>query len=119
MNIKRFFIFVVTVGAVLTLAACGSSGPAAKDVTIQGKDIAFDITTLEARQGQTVNVTYVNVGALEHTFVIKEFNVKETAQRGETIKFSFTASEAGTFKYVCDVPGHTEAGMVGTLTVTP
>lgn len=118
MNIKRLLILVAAF-AVVALAACAPGGASQLDVTIQGKDIAFDVTTLEAKQGQTVNVTYVNVGALEHNFVIKEFNVDETAKRGETIKFSFTASEAGTFKYVCDVPGHTEAGMVGTLTVTP
>jgi len=32
---------------------------------------------------------------------------------------SFTASRAGTYKYLCPVPGHAEEGMAGTLIVVP
>ena len=32
---------------------------------------------------------------------------------------SFTAGEAGTYQYLCPVPGHAQKGMVGTLVVEP
>ena len=37
---------------------------------------------------------------------------------GESATFTFTAPAAGTYQYVCTVPGHAPAGMVGTFTVT-
>jgi plastocyanin len=120
MNIKRLIILTLATVALVSLAACGGSGgPPPLDVTIKAKDIAFDVTAFEVKKGQTVNVTYENIGALEHNFVFKEFNVNEKAQPGQTITFSFTPSSEGTFTYYCNIAGHTEAGMVGTLTVTP
>ena len=32
---------------------------------------------------------------------------------------TFTPAQAGTYVYYCDTPGHKDAGMKGTLTVTP
>ncbi|MBX6351629.1 MAG: hypothetical protein IRZ11_09015, partial [Clostridia bacterium] len=32
---------------------------------------------------------------------------------------SYTFDEAGTYPYLCTVPGHAQAGMVGTVTVVP
>jgi uncharacterized cupredoxin-like copper-binding protein len=36
---------------------------------------------------------------------------------GESVQIQFTATEAGTYKFFCSVPGHEAAGMVGELTV--
>jgi plastocyanin len=119
--IKRTALFLMATLALTALAACsGSSGSTeALNITIQAEDIKFDTTTITARVGQTVNVTYQNVGALEHNFLIDEFGVEEKVQPGQTITFSFTPTSAGTYQYYCNVPGHIEAGMVGTLTVNP
>jgi uncharacterized cupredoxin-like copper-binding protein len=32
---------------------------------------------------------------------------------------SFTASKAGTYRYLCPVPGHAQKGMTGTFIVSP
>jgi plastocyanin len=119
--VKRFTMLVFVIATVFGLAACGSSGGAegSKDITIKGQDIKFDPTAIDARVGQTVNISFQNQGALDHTLVFSDFDLKLSAKPGETVRGSFTPTTAGTFKYHCDVAGHTEAGMVGTLTVTP
>lgn len=118
---QRLLLICLSLVAIAALVACGGGGAPSQalNVTIKAQDIKFDTTSFEAKKGQTVNVTYTNEGALEHNFLIDEFNVKETVQPGETKTFSFTPTSEGTFTYYCNVAGHTEAGMVGTLTVTP
>lgn len=121
MNMKKVGFAAIALLAALGLAACsGGGGQAAKDVTLQAEDIKFDQTTLNAAAGQQINVSLHNVGALEHSFVIDELNARiDKVQPGQTGTASFTPASAGTFVYYCDIPGHKEAGMTGTLTVNP
>ena len=121
MNTKRF-LFAATIFAIaaLVLAACGGgSAPEPLNITLHALDIKFDVATIEAKVGQTVNVTDVNDGALDHTVIIEGLVTEQKITAGQTITFSFTPATAGTFQYYCNVPGHVEAGMVGTLTVNP
>ncbi|MEK7329097.1 MAG: cupredoxin domain-containing protein [Chloroflexota bacterium] len=123
MNSKRFFLIAALVAVFsLALAACGGGGASTPDplaVTINGEDIKFDLTAIEAKVGQTVNITYINKGVLDHTFLIDGLVTEQKVAAGQTITFSFTPKSAGTFEYYCNVAGHKEAGMIGTLTVTP
>ena len=63
-----------------------------------------------------VTVMVPNAGAAPHTFVIEALGIKIEMAAGETKEVVINAP-AGTYEYICDVPGHEEAGMVGTLTV--
>jgi plastocyanin len=121
-NHKRFFLVAAVLAAVsVMLAACGGGSaatPAPLNITIKGQDIKFDVTTITAKTGQTINVTYVNEGTLEHTFIIDGMVTEQKVVAGQEITFSFTPSSAGTYTYYCNVAGHQEAGMVGTLTVS-
>ena len=126
MQHKRFSLILVALVAALALAACGGGGSngegqEGQTVTVEGLDsFEFDPETLTAGVGQTMNVTLNNTGVLEHNFVIQELGVSlGPIPGGETTSGSFTPSAAGTYEYYCDVPGHREAGMVGTLTVNP
>lgn len=118
---RRFIVIAAVLAAAALLAACGGAAatPEPLNVTIKGQDIKFDVTTLTARVGQTVNVTYTNEGALEHTFVIDGLVAEQKVVPGQTVNFSFTPTTAGPVKYYCNVPGHELGGMVGTLTVNP
>jgi|SRR5579859_151310 len=108
--------------ALVLLAACASATPAAPPplvVTLKAQDLMFDQMTLAAKVGQPVTINFQNVGALEHSFVIDQLNVKlEHVQPGQTATVTFTPTAAGTYTYYCDVPGHKEAGMKGILTVS-
>ena len=118
-----FAVLAVAIIAFLPLAACGGGGnpaPAPLVVNLKAEDIKYDATTLTAKVGQPVTVNIQNAGALEHSFVIDQLNVKlEHIQAGQTSSVTFTATAAGTYEFYCDVPGHKAAGMKGTLTVNP
>ncbi len=110
-------------------AETGASGPTA--LTFVGMDIAYDQTEVTAAAGQPIEVTFRNEGTLEHNWLIIGTNAtpeeatEEDAlagtdmgvlQPGEEKSIEFTLP-AGEYTYVCTVPGHAVAGMLGTLTV--
>jgi uncharacterized cupredoxin-like copper-binding protein len=99
----------------------------------------FDPADLTVRQGDTIRLRVRNSGRVLHELVIgtedelarhaalmranpdMEHDAPYMAhvspgRRGEIV-WQFT--QAGTFKYGCLVPGHFEAGMVGTIRVVP
>jgi len=87
------------------------------DVTVVMVDIAFEPNEFTIAAGTDVVVALPNEGALEHNFNIDELGVAaDTIPGGETTTVTINAP-AGTYEYYCSIPGHREAGMVGTLTV--
>ncbi|WP_176140558.1 plastocyanin/azurin family copper-binding protein [Halobacillus salinus] len=44
-------------------------------------------------------------------------NIHMNAKSGQTVKIKFIPQEKGEFEFFCTVPGHKEAGMVGTFIV--
>ncbi|HLE29503.1 MAG TPA: cupredoxin domain-containing protein [Anaerolineales bacterium] len=118
MKSKKIYLAVLVIATVV-LTACGGGGQTT-GVTVKAEDLKFTPNTLTAKVGDSVTVNLQNAGALEHSFIIDEFSVRlEGVQPGQTGSVSFTPSAAGTYTFYCDVPGHKEAGMVGTLTVNP
>lgn len=90
--------------------------------------------TIRVKQGQVVEIRFVNEGRLRHAFAIVE-RVERTnpnvlfgaiiasAQNpigpGEEGSVIFVASRAGTFFYQCPVANHGPKGMWGTIIVEP
>jgi len=120
---RKLILFVgLLVAVTAVLSACGggggNAGAGAATVSVEGSEFAYTPADITAKPGQKVTVNFKNVGTVEHTFVIKDLNFKLTAQPGQSASGTFTApSTPGTFQIHCDVAGHTEAGMVGKLTV--
>jgi len=128
---KKFIMLTIVLAAtILILTACGG-GPVA--LSFEASD-TFQYTPASASvsAGDEVEVTLTNTGALEHSWALVPNDVDVTTvteadaisgadissvAAGETGTVTFTAPEAGTYKFVCTVPGHAAAGMVGTLTV--
>lgn len=69
-------------------------------------------------QADGIEITIDNEGQVQHTFVIEglEEEFKLSAQPGETDSGTIQL-EAGTYTFYCDVPGHRESGMEGTVEV--
>lgn len=87
------------------------------DVTVVMIDIAFEPKEFTITADTDVVVFLPNEGVLEHNFTIEELGIaSETIPGGESTSVTINAP-AGTYEYYCSVPGHREAGMVGTLTV--
>ncbi len=109
------------------LAACGGGGGGGgAALTVELGDLYFKPNVLTAKPGQTLQITLDNRGALEHDFVLydadgqTELFHQHSIQPGQKVSVSFQApGKPGTYSFVCTVPGHKEAGMVGTLTVQP
>lgn len=81
-------------------------------------DIAYESAPSDLPVGD-VDLTLVNDGQIEHNVVLEERGdelILEAAG-GETDEATVTF-EAGELTYYCSVPGHREAGMEGTLTIT-
>jgi plastocyanin/mono/diheme cytochrome c family protein len=90
-------------------------GQAASGLTLEAVDIAFKPTELTVKADTPTTVTITNTGAALHNFSVAELGVSVDIQPGETQTVEINAP-AGSYQFYCDVPGHKEAGMVGTLT---
>jgi uncharacterized cupredoxin-like copper-binding protein len=112
---KTRFTLVVLVFLAAILAACGT--PTLK-VTLIASDIAWNITTINAKVNQPIEITVTNSGALDHDLVIDELGVDILLAPGDTEVVTVTPDQAGTIPYICSIPGHEEAGMVGEIVVT-
>jgi len=99
------------------------SGPAQKlDVSSPASgDLVFEPKNLTAKAG-AVTIVYKNPSAVPHNAVIEGPDGQPignemkpfTEGQGET-----TATlEAGTYKFICSVPGHEQGGMVGEIKVS-
>ncbi|HEX3303916.1 MAG TPA: PQQ-dependent sugar dehydrogenase, partial [Thermomicrobiales bacterium] len=96
-----------------TPAAASSGGNAQ---TVEMVDIAFNPKELTIPANTDVTLSLPNNGVSLHNFSIDELNIDVDVAPGETGSATINAP-AGTYQYYCNVPGHKEAGMVGTLTV--
>ncbi|HET7236931.1 MAG TPA: multicopper oxidase domain-containing protein [Actinomycetota bacterium] len=87
-------------------------GPIQIDAAIDG----FTPGTIEAHEGE-IAVTITNLDAFDHDFTIDELDVQLLLGPSETVEGTFEA-DVGEYVFYCSIPGHREAGMEGTLSVT-
>jgi len=81
--------------------------------------MAFSPATIEVTAGQPVKLILMNDGAAPHNWQAELGREKllVIAQPRQSASTSFTPQSPGTYRVVCTIPGHAEAGMVGTLAV--
>jgi plastocyanin len=122
--------------ALLVLAACSSAGGSSSGATnlkVTTTEFAFNPANVTVPAGGSVTLTLNNTGTVEHTWVVLKQGVSVTTatgldpasiyfsskvEPGQTATFNFTApTTAGDYEIICDLPGHLEGGMKGTLTV--
>lgn len=98
-------------------ASPAASPAAAASFEVLAVDIAYEPAEFSIAANTDVAVTIINEGALQHDFNIDELGVKSALlNTGETDTVTINAAP-GTYDFYCSVSGHSEAGMVGTLTV--
>jgi uncharacterized cupredoxin-like copper-binding protein len=129
--------------SVLT-AACGGGEPSAQDadreVNVSMTDNAFDPNTIAVKAGETITFKFTNKGALPHDAYIGDAEAQEEhghsmdsgdmeghnmedgdsllLEPGKSGELTHTFEEAGEILIGCHQPGHYEAGMKSTVTVT-
>jgi uncharacterized cupredoxin-like copper-binding protein len=130
---KRLTLILVLMALAILFAACGGGEPEATSLSFNGFDIfTFAPATASANAESLVEVTLNNRGVLEHSWTLVSADADPAAvtdgdalagattgvvASGESKTISFTAPAAGTYQFVCTIPGHAQEGMVGTLTV--
>jgi uncharacterized cupredoxin-like copper-binding protein len=104
-------------------AAQGAGGEAgdvatSDQFTVESHDIFFTPTEIEIPSDTEITILLPNLGAAPHNFSIDELDISVDIAPGETKEVTINAPE-GEYEYYCNVPGHKEAGMVGTLISRP
>lgn len=109
-----------------------------KTVTIELSEFAFTPKDITLQAGQPYVLEIVNKGTVKHEFTAEDFMRTVATRKAETAESEvkvpfFTEIEVfagkkaellliplipGTYKLVCEIEGHYEAGMFGTITVT-
>ncbi len=88
-------------------------------IAVTAREFEFEPGTLTAPAGE-VTFEVTNDGAIEHNFVIEDAQRRALASiavisPGASEPLTTTLAP-GSYTFVCTLPGHREAGMVGTLT---
>ena len=103
-----------------TAPAAQTAAPAeaaqAAPVEIDAFDIYFEPKQVTIPANTDVTISLPNKGVSAHDFSIDALGISVALPPGETQTVTINAP-AGTYEFYCNVPGHKEAGMRGTLTV--
>lgn len=110
-------LVVVGVRTVLPLVQLERTAVPLGTVAVEMKDMAYTSEEI-VTAGSTVNISLLNLDYLPHTFTIDELGVEQEVQALGKTQLTFPA-KPGVYIIYCAIPGHREAGMAGTLTVTP
>lgn len=143
----RHLAFVLLAAMVMaSIPLWAAPGPEVRgqvNLTITMRDsLSFNPASFSAAPGESVSLTLVNAGALDHTFTLfgqananvpvsSDFSATQDYYNansklvdmsfggGEQDSASFTAPMTeGTYTFVCMIAGHPAGGMHGTMTVT-
>lgn len=121
----RIWLVGVTLLIALVAAACGGGGGQqggtsgdAGTITVSEKEWAITFPSSSIKAGK-VKLVIRNEGTIEHNFVIENAGVEVDAIQPGQSKEVTAQLKPGTYTVVCNIPGHAEAGMKVTLTVTP
>lgn len=133
MKTPRAKFLALTAGALLiTILAGGCAGPKAgtnpaDGLVIEATEFKFTPDRLELKLNKETTLTLHNKGGVLHDLTVKDLKVKIgeqvlddlviEADPGKSVQVTFTPLVAGEFTLLCDVPGHLDLGMEGTVVV--
>ena len=92
-----------------------ASGSSVVQVTLSEFKVVFNPSVITAG-----DVTFVvtNGGAVDHNFAIPSLNIRTAMLKaGDVAKLEVKSLEVGDVEYLCEVSGHSAAGMIGKLSV--
>jgi uncharacterized cupredoxin-like copper-binding protein len=125
----------------------GDPSSVVRTVRLQASEIKFNVKQLSFKTGETVKFVLVNKGEQDHELTIGDTafqldhrkDMQEMAtmpngamngmeghhhdgsaisvKPGETKELVWQFTKPGSFEFACNIPGHAEAGMAGTITV--
>lgn len=89
---------------------------------VKSSEFEFEPMSLAMKAGEATRIELENDGAIEHALIVVAPDGKGDwihlhAMANETDVGTFRIDRPGKYRVLCTVPGHTEAGMVGELSV--
>jgi manganese oxidase len=95
----------------------GGSGSTPAAATVDLTEFALTPATVSVEGGGTLKV--VNSGSTPHNLVVSgaDLGTADLAA-GDSETLDLSGLDPGTYDLLCSVPGHADAGMTGTLTIT-
>lgn len=120
-------VWSAVVGAVATSSVAAGAGSGGSSVAeaptrsalLTAENTAFAETSIEIQTGEVLGLFIVNRDGFAHSFDIDALDIHVQLPANATTAVMVKPTTAGTLEYYCAVPGHREAGMVGSLTVGP
>jgi uncharacterized cupredoxin-like copper-binding protein len=94
----------------------GGGEAAATEVDLKLVDVAFEPKDFTIAANTDVVIHLTNAGAAPHNFTAESLGISEDVNPGESKDVTINTGP-GELDYYCDVPGHRQAGMEGTITV--
>ena len=101
----------------------GTTTASTNSITISsgdsGVEFAFSPELIDVAAGESVEVVFDNNGTIAHDFGIPEldFAIASTEAGQSGSGTLVVPSTPGTYDFICSIPGHKEAGMVGKIVV--
>jgi uncharacterized cupredoxin-like copper-binding protein len=116
----------------------GKASAVTRTVSITAGDMRYSLKGLDVKAGETIRFVIINRGPSKHEFVIGNrafhaHHIKEMEEMpdmpmdeansvdlkpGETKALIWQFTKPGDFLFGCDIPGHFQAGMSGTIKVS-
>ena len=126
-------ILTLMILLLVLISACKAGGPSTQ-LHVELNDFTIAPNQLTVPAGSEIQISIENKGAVVHDFYIMKFGAEvgdqfdeedksnaywdAEVQPDDNVNLSFNAPEQpGTYQVVCGMPGHLQAGMIGTLTV--
>jgi nitrite reductase (NO-forming) len=114
-QIRRYILILLLLSALL--AGCVQE-PQVREITLIAEDIHWSQTVIEAKVGETLEITIRNDGALDHDFVVEELDIHILLSPGQQTTVTIEATEPGIIDFICNIPGHLDAGMEGQIVIS-
>ena len=96
-----------------------------EEIEIELGEFFFKPSDIQLREGQPYKLILHNYGNVKHESTAPEFFKTVAFRKAEDASGEFKApapflipTKVGTYELVCEIEGHLEAGMHGTITVT-
>jgi plastocyanin len=129
----RFWIrWMMTLGVVVVIGTAAATRAQAEEIVIRpavldsnfgevrivSTEFKFAPATVRVIAGRSVTLILDNSqGETEHEINVPAFGFYLIARGGQVTRKSFIFDEPGQYEFICELPGHQEAGMKGKLIV--
>ena len=107
---------VTSAFAAASTAGLAISEPPSTTATLLARDTVF-VGTLEAASGEVLGILVTNEDPYAHSFDVDALAIHVPLPPSSTTFVAVQPTTGGPLAFYCGVPGHKDAGMVGTIAV--